>query len=72
MEKKQALSQIKIEIQRVEDLDSFNGRAELLKKLNRIYDLCDLYKPQLDYCEALVTEAKFLLDDLQRRMNGEK
>lgn len=72
MDKKKALYQIMIEIERVEDLDSFDGRAELLKKLNRFYDLIDLYKPQPDYYELLVNEAKFLLNDLQRRMNGGK
>jgi hypothetical protein len=72
MDKKEALYQIVMEIERVENLDSFDGRAELLKSLNRFYDLIDLYKPQPDYYELLVKEAKFLLDDLQRRLDGEK
>lgn len=72
MKRKEAMYQIMMEIERVENLDAFEGRAELLRKLNRFYDLIDLYKPQPDYYELLVNEAKFLLDDLQRRMNGGK
>lgn len=72
MDKKDALFQIMMEIERVEHLDSFDGKADLLKKLNRFYDLIDLYKPQPDYYELLVNEAKMLLSDLQRRLNGGK
>jgi len=72
MDKKEALYRIVMEIERVENLDSFNGRAELLKELNRIYDLVDLYKPTPNYCELLANEAKILLNNLQKRLDDGK
>ena len=71
MDKKEALYQISIEIERVEDLSSFTGRANLLKRLNRFYDLINLYKPEPIYYDLLVNEAKTLLNDLQVKMDGQ-
>lgn len=69
MERKEALSQICDEINRVEHLDSFSGRADLLKKLHRFHDLINLYKPTPDYYYWIVREAKSLLNELQTKMD---
>jgi hypothetical protein len=71
MERKEALNQICDEINRVEHLDRFTGRAELLKKLHHFYDLIDLYKPQVCYYGIIVNEAKTLLNELQSKMDKE-
>ncbi|MBA7610718.1 hypothetical protein ES703_17930 [subsurface metagenome] len=72
MDRKEALYQIMMQIERVENLDAFDGRAGLLKKLKRLYDLIDLYMPRPDYYELLVNEAKLLLSDLQKRLDDGK
>ena len=69
MDRKEALSQILDEINRVEHLDSFTGRASLLRHLNRHYDLIFLYKPTPDYYDLIVNEAKTLLNELQIKMD---
>ena len=69
MERQEALSQICDEINRVEHLDSFTGRANLLKRLHRFHDLINLYKPAPQYYDLLVNEAKTLLNELQSKMD---
>jgi len=71
MDKKEALYQVNTEIMRVEELDSFAGRAKLLKRLHHMQDLIALYKPSPDYYELIVKEAKTLLKQLQEKMDNE-
>jgi hypothetical protein len=69
MERKEALNQICDEINRVEHLDRFTGKANILKRLHRCYDLIDLYKPEPIHYELIVNEAKDLLNELQSKMD---
>ena len=71
MERKEALYQICIEIERVNVLCSFTGKANILKRLHRCYDLIDLYKPEPIYYELIVNEAKGILNELQIKMDKE-
>ena len=71
MDRKEALSQICIDIERVNVLCSFTGKANILKRLHRCYDLIDLYKPEPIYYDLLVNEAKTLLNELQTKMDKE-
>ena len=71
MERKEALYQINVEIERVNVLDSFAGKASLLKRLVHLYDLIDLYKPTPAYYKIVVKEAKSLLSKLQRKLDDE-
>jgi hypothetical protein len=71
MDRDEALSQIKVEITRVENLCSFTGRANILRRLNECYDLIFLYKPTPDYYHWIVRQAKTLLNELQSKMDKE-
>ena len=72
MNKDEALREINAEIVRVEALSAFKGRTNLLMKLNRCYDLVNLYKPNAMYYALIVREAKNLLNELQERLDSGK
>ncbi|MBA7661963.1 hypothetical protein ES703_69983 [subsurface metagenome] len=69
MEKKEALSEIMMYIEQVKDAGRFVGRARLLKTLEKMYDLVDLYKPASEINEVMFSMAKNLMKTFQKDLD---
>jgi hypothetical protein len=60
MEKNVALVKILNTIENVRLIDTFDGKKQLLKKLNNLYDMVDLHFESMNYNELCVSEAEAL------------
>jgi len=72
MDKLEAMKEIRDCIDQVKDADRFEGRARVLKTLNKLYDLVALYKASGNYFELCAKEAVKLVATLKEGMNGGK
>lgn len=61
MDKIEALQRITLTMENIKEIRAFDGKAELLKKLNNIYDLVNLYKENWNIIELCVKEAESLI-----------
>lgn len=61
MDKIEALTRITMTIESVRGIRAFEGKAELIKKLNGLYDLVNLYKESWNCYELCVKEAETLI-----------
>ncbi|MBA7610086.1 hypothetical protein ES703_17291 [subsurface metagenome] len=70
MTRNEALFEISRHIAMVKDSGPFEGRSKLLKTLNRLYDLVNLYKPFGNYFELCVKDAKILVNGIEVSLGG--
>lgn len=62
MDRDEALVSINYSIEEVKGLGSFRGKAVLLKKMNKLKDMINMYKPWANYNELCANEALTLLN----------
>ena len=70
MEKDEALSQMRALINRVYEAEHFKGRVELFRRLSRLFDQINLYKPNSSYYELIVKEAEIVISEFERHLGG--
>lgn len=61
MDKIEALTRITMTIENVREIRPFEGKAALIKKLNGLYDLVNLYKESWNCYDLCVKEAEMLI-----------
>lgn len=69
MDKDEAIRQISLTREQVKALGSFDGRAELLRKLNQLSDMVIRYKPYADYNKMCAREAEMIFNEKKRELD---
>jgi len=72
MDKLEVLSNINGFIVEIKLMKPFKGRADLIKKLVRLYDMVDLYKSSIHYNSLCFLEAELLFNSKVKEIESLK
>jgi len=70
MEKKEALERINEVVVIVKSMDRFDGKADYLHRMRRLYHIVDIHKPVFNYDQACVNELEELFAEIKSKLKG--